>query len=196
MSNGVLELRGENAQNCSSFPPQFRDGSGGAGWRLPGSVRCGDGMSASFQPNLANEIGRKRKRPLFGQGFFFFCCLSLAQSSMLVVFGSRFLGAGAHRVLYYWHSVGNRLLTTFSNMATDLNLWDMETGYKVFRREIIQGEIEEDRFGFEPEIVAKVSQIERAHLRGAHLLLRPHLRRREEDRLARRFQRLALHSKV
>jgi glycosyltransferase involved in cell wall biosynthesis len=78
-----------------------------------------------------------------------------------VVFGSRFLSAGAHRVLYFWHSVGNKLLTLLSNMLSDLNLTDMETGYKVFRREIIQSiEIEENRFGFEPEIVAKV-----AHLR-------------------------------
>jgi glycosyltransferase involved in cell wall biosynthesis len=77
-----------------------------------------------------------------------------------VVFGSRFIGAGAHRVLYYWHSVGNNLLTTFSNMATDLNLTDMETCYKAFRREIIQKiKIEEDRFGFEPEITAKVAAL-------------------------------------
>ena len=76
-----------------------------------------------------------------------------------VVFGSRFLGAGAHRVLYYWHSVGNNLLTTLSNMATNLNLTDMEACYKVFRREIIQQtKIEEDRFGFEPEIVAKMAR--------------------------------------
>ena len=77
-----------------------------------------------------------------------------------VVFGSRFIGSGAHRVLYYWHSVGNTLLTTFSNMATDLNLTDMETCYKVFRREIIQKiQIEENRFGFEPEITAKVARL-------------------------------------
>jgi glycosyltransferase involved in cell wall biosynthesis len=76
-----------------------------------------------------------------------------------VVFGSRFNGAGAHRVLYYWHSIGNRLLTTLSNMATNLNLSDMETCYKVFRREIIQAiPIQEDRFGFEPEITAKVAR--------------------------------------
>jgi glycosyltransferase involved in cell wall biosynthesis len=76
-----------------------------------------------------------------------------------VVFGSRFLGgAGAHRVLYFWHSVGNRVLTTLSNMATDINLTDMETCYKMFRREIIQKiKIEENRFGFEPEITAKVA---------------------------------------
>jgi glycosyltransferase involved in cell wall biosynthesis len=76
-----------------------------------------------------------------------------------VVFGSRFMGSGAHRVLYYWHYVGNRLLTTLSNMATNLNLSDMETCYKVFRREIIQSiRIQEDRFGFEPEITAKVAR--------------------------------------
>lgn len=78
-----------------------------------------------------------------------------------VVFGSRFFGsAGAHRVLYYWHSVGNRFLTTFSNMATDLNLTDMETGYKAFLRGTIQKvNIEENRFGFEPEITAKVAKM-------------------------------------
>ena len=78
-----------------------------------------------------------------------------------VVVGSRFLGAGSHRVLYYWHSVGNRVLTTLSNMATNLNLSDMEVCYKVFKREIIQKiPIEEDRFGFEPEIVAKLSRLD------------------------------------
>jgi glycosyltransferase involved in cell wall biosynthesis len=77
-----------------------------------------------------------------------------------VVFGSRFHGAGAHRVLYYWHSFGNKILTTLSNMCTNINLADMETGYKAFRREIIQGiRIEEDRFGFEPEITAKVARV-------------------------------------
>jgi glycosyltransferase involved in cell wall biosynthesis len=77
-----------------------------------------------------------------------------------VVFGSRFIGSDAHRVLYYWHSVGNRLLTTFSNMATRLNLTDMETCYKMFRREVIQKiQIQENRFGFEPEITAKVARL-------------------------------------
>lgn len=75
-----------------------------------------------------------------------------------VVFGSRFMGGNAHRVLYYWHSVGNRVLTTLSNMATDVNLSDMETCSKVFRREVIQGlDLREDRFGFEPEVTAKVA---------------------------------------
>ena len=75
-----------------------------------------------------------------------------------VVFGSRFKGRGPHRVLYFWHYVGNAFLTLLSNMFTDLNLTDMETCYKVFRREALRGiTIQEDRFGFEPEIVAKVS---------------------------------------
>lgn len=77
-----------------------------------------------------------------------------------VVFGSRFLGSEEHRVLYFWHSVGNTFLTTLSNMFTNLNLTDMETCYKVFRREIIQKiEVEENRFGFEPEITAKVAKM-------------------------------------
>jgi glycosyltransferase involved in cell wall biosynthesis len=78
-----------------------------------------------------------------------------------VVFGSRFLGGvGAHRVLYYWHSVGNKFLTMCSNMATDLNLTDIETCYKVFRRQIVQDiKISENRFGVEPELTAKVARL-------------------------------------
>jgi glycosyltransferase involved in cell wall biosynthesis len=78
-----------------------------------------------------------------------------------VVFGSRFSGGDAHRVVYFWHMVGNKFLTLLSNMATNLNLTDMETCYKVFRREIIQKiTIEENRFGFEPEITAKISKLD------------------------------------
>jgi glycosyltransferase involved in cell wall biosynthesis len=77
-----------------------------------------------------------------------------------VVYGSRFAGGESHRVLYYWHSVGNTVLTQLSNMMTNLNLSDMETCYKAFRREVIeQLTIEESRFGFEPEITAKVSKL-------------------------------------
>lgn len=77
-----------------------------------------------------------------------------------VVFGSRFLGAGPHRVLYFWHRFGNGVLTFVSNMFSNLNLTDMETCYKMFRREIIQSiKIEENRFGFEPEITAKVARM-------------------------------------
>lgn len=75
-----------------------------------------------------------------------------------VVFGSRFLSGRPHRVLYFWHSMGNKFLTLLSNMFTDLNLTDMETCYKCFKREVIQSiEIEENRFGFEPEITAKLA---------------------------------------
>jgi glycosyltransferase involved in cell wall biosynthesis len=76
-----------------------------------------------------------------------------------VVFGSRFLSGRPHRVLYFWHSMGNRVLTLASNMFTGLNLSDMETCYKLFRREVLESiTIEEDRFGFEPEITAKVAK--------------------------------------
>lgn len=80
-----------------------------------------------------------------------------------VVYGSRFLGGRPHRVLYFWHSVGNGILTLLSNAITNLNLTDMETGYKAFRREVIQSiPLQENRFGFEPEITVKIA---RRHLR-------------------------------
>lgn len=77
-----------------------------------------------------------------------------------VVYGSRFVGGRPHRVVYFWHMVGNKFLTLLSNMMTDINLTDMESGFKVFRREILeQVRIEEERFGFEPEITAKVARL-------------------------------------
>jgi glycosyltransferase involved in cell wall biosynthesis len=83
----------------------------------------------------------------------------LLQDRADVVFGSRFAG-GAHRVLYFWHSVGNRVLTTLSNMCTNIGLTDMETCYKAFRLEVVRRvTIEENRFGFEPEITAKVAKL-------------------------------------
>ena len=87
----------------------------------------------------------------------------LVEGKADVVYGSRFLGSGPHRVLYYWHSVGNWLLTLMSNMLTNMNMTDMETCYKVFRREILQSiPIQENRFGFEPEITVKIAK---RHLR-------------------------------
>jgi hypothetical protein len=75
-----------------------------------------------------------------------------------VVFGSRFMGGRPHRVLYFWHSIGNKFLTLMSNAFTNLNLTDMETGYKVFRREVLESfDLEEDRFGIEPELTAKAA---------------------------------------
>ncbi|GIK36677.1 MAG: glycosyl transferase [Chloroflexota bacterium] len=77
-----------------------------------------------------------------------------------VVYGSRFAGGESHRVLYFWHSIGNKLLTLLSNMFTDLNLTDMEVCYKVFRRSILEKiKLEEERFGFEPEFTAKVARL-------------------------------------
>lgn len=77
-----------------------------------------------------------------------------------VVFGSRFLGGGAHRVVYFWHYMGNKLLTRISNMFTNINLTDMETCYKMFKREILSKiKLQENRFGFEPEITAKVARL-------------------------------------
>lgn len=76
-----------------------------------------------------------------------------------VVYGSRFLG-GPHRVLFFWHAIGNKILTTLSNILTDLNLSDMETGHKVFRAEVLKRiKIESNRFGFEPEITAKIAKM-------------------------------------
>jgi glycosyltransferase involved in cell wall biosynthesis len=84
----------------------------------------------------------------------------LLQGKADVVFGSRFMGGHAHRVLYFWHSVGNQFLTLLSNMATNLNLTDMECCYKMFKREVIQNlQLKENRFGFEPEITAKVARL-------------------------------------
>jgi dolichol-phosphate mannosyltransferase len=84
----------------------------------------------------------------------------LREAKADVVLGSRFLSGGEHRVLYFWHSIGNRVLTLLSNMFTDLNLSDMETCYKVFRRDVLQRvELFEHRFGFEPEIVAAISRL-------------------------------------
>jgi glycosyltransferase involved in cell wall biosynthesis len=84
----------------------------------------------------------------------------LLSGKAAAVFGSRFISGEAHRVVYFWHSIGNRFLTTLSNMFTNINLTDMETCYKVFRREVIQSiTIEENRFGFEPEITAKIAKM-------------------------------------
>ncbi|MCK5847269.1 MAG: glycosyltransferase family 2 protein [Bacteroidales bacterium] len=78
-----------------------------------------------------------------------------------VVYGSRFMGSKPHRILFFWHSIGNKFLTTISNAFTNLNLTDMETCYKLFRTDIIQGiKLKENRFGFEPEVTAKISRIE------------------------------------
>lgn len=82
-----------------------------------------------------------------------------------VVFGSRFIGGKPHRILFFWHSIGNKILTTLSNMFTNLNLTDMETCYKLFRGDILKGlDLKECRFGFEPEVTAKVSRLKEVRI--------------------------------
>jgi glycosyltransferase involved in cell wall biosynthesis len=84
----------------------------------------------------------------------------IAEGNADVVYGSRFMGGNPHRILFFWHSLGNKFLTFFSNMFTDLNLTDMETCYKLFRSEIIKSlDLKEKRFGFEPEVTAKVARV-------------------------------------
>ena len=116
-----------------------------------------------------------------------------------VVYGSRFLPLGPHRVLYFWHSVGNRMLTMLSNMFTDLNLTDMETCYKVFRREVIQAilpTLKEDRFRHRPRTDGQGGSARVSSLRGGHQLLRPNVSGRQEDRSARRLPGVLEHFEV
>ena len=115
-----------------------------------------------------------------------------------VVFGSRFQGGSdAHRVLYFWHSVGNKFLTLCSNMATDLNLTDMEVCYKAFRREVIQRIRDRGKsFRFRAGNHGQSCQVKAAHLRGRHFLQRSHLCRRKEDRLARWLSCTLVHLEI
>ena len=113
-----------------------------------------------------------------------------------IVYGSRFLGQ-SHRVLYFWHSVANKLLTTLSNVFTNLNLTDMETGYKVFRREVLADlHLQSNRFGFEPEFTAKVAKRRNPSWRIFEVPIRysgTHVPRGQEDRAVRRRHRALLH---
>ena len=114
-----------------------------------------------------------------------------------VVFGSRFAGGESKRVLFFWHSVGNRFLTTLSNIFTNLNLSDMETCYKAFRGEVIRGiRIEEDRFGFEPEVTSKVARLGCRIYEVGISYSGPHVRGGEEDRLEGRSARDLVHPQV
>lgn len=84
----------------------------------------------------------------------------IAEGNADIVYGSRFMGGNPHRILFYWHSIGNRFLTRLSNMFTNLNLTDMETCYKLFKTDIIKNlNLKEKRFGFEPEVTAKISRV-------------------------------------
>ncbi len=96
---------------------------------------------------------------------FNFLLKSVVRGDADVVFGSRFLGGNSHRILFFWHSIGNKFLTRLSNMFTNLNLTDMETCYKLFRTDIIQAiKLEEKRFGFEPEVTAKIARVPKVRI--------------------------------
>jgi glycosyltransferase involved in cell wall biosynthesis len=126
----------------------FHDRNRGKGAALRTGFRAASGDFVAVQ-DADLEYNPRELRDLLGP---------LRDGRADVVFGSRFKGQGPHRVLYFWHAVANTVLTLLSNMFTDLNMTDMETCYKVFRRDVLQRiELHEDRFGFEPEIVAKVA---------------------------------------
>lgn len=114
-----------------------------------------------------------------------------------VVYGSRFMGGHPHRILFFWHSIGNKLLTTVSNIFTNLNLSDMETCYKMFRADIIKNiKLQENRFGFEPEVTAKISRIPKIRFTKSGFLITAALTKKGKNRLARWFQGILVHFEI
>jgi glycosyltransferase involved in cell wall biosynthesis len=163
-TDGTKEIIAELAARAAPQPsglPQSRE-------LLPGNVRVffqkrnqgkGAALRRGFQ-EARGEIVIVQDADLEYDPQEYFGLISPIERGVAdVVYGSRFLG-GPHRVLFYWHSVGNRLLTTISNILTNLNLTDVWTCYKAFKRELLQGiKLKEDRFGFEPEVTAKIAKI-------------------------------------
>lgn len=149
-SDQSLSIAGELASNHPGIQVLHHDKNQGKGAALRTGFKQATGDFVAVQDADLEYDPMDLKRLL----------IPLVDGDADVVFGSRFLSHGIHRVLYFWHYMGNRFLTFLSNMFTDLNLTDMETCYKVFRRDIIQSiQIRENRFGFEPEIVAKVAHM-------------------------------------
>ncbi|MBS2026698.1 MAG: glycosyltransferase family 2 protein [Deltaproteobacteria bacterium] len=146
--NGLASLGEVKAQGKNEFRVLFQDVNQGKGAAL----------HRGFAEATGDMIVVQDADLEYDPAEFVKLCKPIIDGHADVVFGSRFVGE-SRRVLYYWHSMGNRFLTTFSNMLTDLNLTDMETCYKVFRAEVIKGlKLEEKRFGFEPEVTAKVAK--------------------------------------
>jgi len=144
------EIASRLALECSNITVLRQNVNGGKGAAIRTGIQAATGDFLAIQDADLEYDPQDLKRLLE----------PLKKDYADVVYGSRFLSGGAHRVLYFWHSMGNKFLTTLSNMLTDLNLTDMETCYKVFKREVIQSiDIKENRFGFEPEVTAKVAQM-------------------------------------
>jgi glycosyltransferase involved in cell wall biosynthesis len=148
-TDGTLEILRSDIASCIDRVI-FHDTNKGKGAALRTGIREATGDVVIMQD--ADLEYDPREYPLVIE--------PILQGKADVVYGSRFMGGQPHRVLFFWHSLGNKFLTLLSNMFTDLNLTDMETGCKAFRRKVIQAvHIEEDRFGFEPEITAKVAKM-------------------------------------
>jgi len=150
-SDGTRELLADLAERADPAPFRLvlHEQNRGKGAAVRSGLEAGDGDLLLIQ-DADLEYDPREYPGLLGP---------ILEGDADVVYGSRFLGGRPHRVLFFWHSLGNRFLTTLSNMFTDLNLSDMETCYKVFRKEILDGvELRSDRFGIEPELTAKMAR--------------------------------------
>ena len=148
-TDGTRELLAKRVEARGDITLRLRDRNGGKGAAVQDGLKCASGDVVIIQDADLEYDPADYPRLV----------APILENGADVVYGSRFTGSDAHRVLLFWHMVANRLLTLLSNGFTNLNLTDMETGYKVFRRDVIQAiEIRENRFGFEPEVTAKLAR--------------------------------------